>query len=297
MMRILIATLVLASTLSLAVPLAAAPPEMCKDWPSQQGWELGQIDIAYVEPKDDAFSAIYDSLKDRQVLEELQEFLSPVRLPRKVLVKFDQCDQSYRPYQPGGPVTLCYEYISRLAALATKIPAGGTTARGVSRDDAMVGAVVQALLHEMSLVLMDQQELPVWGREQDAADQLTAFLMMQFDKKTARKLVNGAAFFFEASERTWTGSDFSDVKSPEPQRFYNFLCLAYGSDPRAFADFVADRDPPPPYLLPPRRADNCTGEYWKFKWAFDVLIKPCLDQELLEKVQSRVDWLRPPGGE
>jgi hypothetical protein len=111
--------------------------------------------------------------------------------------------------------------------------------------------------------------------------------------------MNGAAFFFEASDRTWTGSDFSDVKSTEAQRFYNYLCIAYGKDQKAFGDFVQPsgqqaggggvrRDD----LLPQARAVRCRGEYTDFKLGYDTFIKPCLDQQKLEKVMTRVDWLK-----
>jgi hypothetical protein len=205
---------------------------------------------------------------------------------------------------PGGPVTICYEYIAKLAALATKIPTDGATPRGVTRDDAMVGAIAQAVLHEMSDVLFDQQQIPVWGRENDAADKLAAFLMLQFDDKTAHRLMNGAAFLFEASDRTWTGSDFSDVKSTEAQRFYNYLCIAYGSDQKAFSDFVqaggsqqtSGSVPRREDLLPQARAVRCPREYTVFKLGYDTYIKPCLDQKMLEKVMTRVDWLKSASG-
>lgn len=295
-----VASVVVLATWFAFSSVSAAPRMTCKDWHTDQDWKLDQIDIAYVEPKDPAYSAIYEDLKKRQILEEVREFLSPVRLPDKVLIKTEQCDAPESPYQPGSPVTICYEYIAKLAALATKIPADGTTPRGVTRDDAMVGAIAQAVLHEMSLVVFDQQKIPVWGREDDAADKLAGFLMLQFDDKTAHRLMNGAAFFFEASDRTWTGSDFADVKSTEAQRFYNYLCIAYGSDQKAFGDFVqpsgqqtgggggAKRED----LLPQARAVRCRGEYADFKLGYDTLIKPCLDHQRLEKVMTRVDWLK-----
>jgi hypothetical protein len=280
-------------------PAVAAPRSTCKDWHTDQDWKLDQIDIAYVEPQDPAYSAIYEDLKKRQVLEEVREFLSPVRLPNSVLIKTEQCNQSERPYQPGGPVTICYEYIAKLAALALKIPTDGATPRGVTRDDALVGAVAQAVLHEMALVVFDQQKIPVWGRVDDAADKLAGFLMLQMDDKTAHRLMNGAAFFFEASERTWTGSDFADVKSTEAQRFYNYLCIAYGKDKKAFGDFVEPTSQSTGSggvkredLLPQRRAPWCPREYASFKFGYDRFIKPCLDQERLERVMTRVDWLK-----
>jgi len=64
-----------------------------------------QIDIAYGEPKNPEFRPFYDRLKKRQVLEELQAFLAPLRLPRKLLVKTDECGGSGVHYKPGGAVT------------------------------------------------------------------------------------------------------------------------------------------------------------------------------------------------
>src|SRR5262249_24549932 len=233
--HILVASL-LAS--AIAFPSTVTLAENCKDWHNDQDWKVDQIDIAYVEPSDAAFKPIYEGLKRRKVLEELEEFLSPLRLPQKVLVKIEQCDAPSRPYQPGGPVTICYEYVAKLVELAQKIPEGGKTARGVSRDDAVVGAFVQVVLQQIADAVLYLDQVPVCGREEDAADKLAGFLMLQFGPETARKLLNGAAYFFEASDRTWTGSDFSSMQSTEAQRFYNYLCIAYGGDPVTFKDFV-----------------------------------------------------------
>src|SRR5258708_3059512 len=77
-----------------------------------------QIEIAYVEPATPDYRPIYDRLKQRQVLEELRQLLSPLLLTRKVLVKIDQCGGTRSPYQPGGPVVICYEYIAKIESLA-----------------------------------------------------------------------------------------------------------------------------------------------------------------------------------
>src|SRR5260370_37014610 len=84
-----------------------------------------QIDIAYVEPTNPDFARFYAGLKRREVLEELQAFLAPLQLPRKIEVKVDQCNQPGHLYAPGGPVVICYEYIAPLQELAPKTPADG----------------------------------------------------------------------------------------------------------------------------------------------------------------------------
>ena len=77
-------------------------------------WGNSQVDVAYTEPQDPQFRPIRERLMRRQVLEQLRLFLSPLRLPRKLLVQLDQCNAERRPYQSGGPVTICYEYVAKV---------------------------------------------------------------------------------------------------------------------------------------------------------------------------------------
>jgi hypothetical protein len=270
-----------------------------------QDLQNSMVDIAYVEPNEPEYRPIYERLKKRQVLEELQQFLVPLRLPRKVLVQVEQCNKETQRYTEGGPVTICYQYIHELEKFAEKIPADTRTARGVSREDAVVGGFVQVVLNGMSQAVFDILEVPVWGREEDAADKLAGFLMLQFGTDSARRLLNGAAFFFEASDRTWTGSDFADTRGTEAQRFYNYLCVAYGGDPKAFKDFVESAGtgmrPGQPAelridLLPQHRAERCHKEYNDLQFAFNQTIMPFVDQAALQKVLARRDWLRSDDG-
>lgn len=284
-----------ASLLGLALLCLLAGTEVA----AAQQLQNSQVEIAYVEPANADYRPIYERLKARNVLEDLRAFLAPLKLPKKVQVKLDQCNAPDRMYVPDGPVTVCYEYVAQLEKLAAKIPADGKTERGVTREDAIVGAFVQVVLQRMSSAVFDQLNVPIWGREQDAADKLAAFLMLQFGTETARKLLNGAAYFFEASDRTWSGSDFSDVRGTESQRFYNYLCVAYGEDKRAFGDFVQTSrlrgGKQRVDLLPEQRAEQCQKEYGDLKWAFDTTIMPSVDQDLLQKVLAR-KWLRPNDG-
>jgi Putative metallopeptidase len=265
-----------------------------------QPLQNSQVDYAYVEPSNAEYRPIYERLKTRRVLEELRAFLAPLQLPSKVLVKIEQCNKPGRLYQPGEPVTICYEYIARLEELAAKVPADGKTRRGVSREDAVVGAFVQVVLQQMSSAVFEILDVPLWGREEDAADKVAGFLMLQFGAETARKLLNGAAYFFEASDRTWTGSDFSDIRGTEAQRFYNYLCIAYGGDKKSFNDFVEGQRARGPGrqridLLPQDRAVRCSNEYLDLKWNFDRTIMPSVNDDLLQKVLVRI-WLQPGDG-
>jgi hypothetical protein len=248
-----------------------------------------QIDVAYVEPAEPALRPFYDKLRQRQVLEQLRSFLAPLKLPRKLTVKTDQCGNAGAHYKPGGPVVICYEYVANLerAAPDVTLRIGGQV---FTKEDALVGAFVHVALHEVARAVFDVLEIPVWGREEHAADRVAGFLMFQFGPKIAFRTLVGSSWFLAqaASERTGLPSgDFSYTRSLDGetmQRFYNALCIALGGDPELFS-FVRRS-------LPEGRADNCRWEYIQLQRSFNDAIMPHVDRELMRQVQA-AEWLEP----
>jgi hypothetical protein len=211
-------------------------------------------------------------------LEELQRFLTPLRLPTDLTIRADQCGGLRRAYDPiAKTVTICYEMIARILAVAN----ARTDVGEQDRKTAIVGTIVEALFHETAYALFDLYDVPIWGRIDDAADRLSAFVMMQFGEDNARTTILGAARFFVWSKRTWTGRDFASAESPEAQRFYNYLCIAYGGDPIAFYDLKANG------ALPGYRAEQCGKEYDQARKAFDLRLMPFIDPDLLVKARAQ----------
>ena len=220
-------------------------------------------------------------MKNRKVLEELQQFLTPLRLPRKLTVKVDQCGAPSRPYKPQEPVTICYELIDQIEKVAAK-------SEPKSRPSMIAGAFIQVVLYEVAHAMFDILQIPVWGRSGDAADRLAALVMLQFGEELALRTVKGSTDFFLASKKTWTGSAFADATSPEEQRYYNYLCIAFGGAPISFNFLVSGNEP----ILPLPRARRCWGEYQQVRMAFNLRIMPFVDPDLLIKVRS-AEWLLP----
>lgn len=65
---------------------------------------------------------------------------------------------------------------------------------------------------------------------------------------------------------------FSDVHSVPAQRYYNLLCMAYGEDPKQFADLVEKK------YLPESRAQGCVDEYKQLDYAVRKLVYLYFDQ-------------------
>ena len=84
-------------------------------------------------------------LKERKVLEKFKEFLSPLRLPRVLLLKVAGCDGVSNAWYEDDAVTVCYEYIDDILQNAPQ----ETTPAGVTRADAIVGPTLEVFLHEV----------------------------------------------------------------------------------------------------------------------------------------------------
>jgi hypothetical protein len=245
-----------------------------------------RVIIDYIDPRLMKSQATLDRLRKRAVLEELSMFLSPLRLPRVLRVRTKSCGAVNAYYVPAEwAINLCYEYYENLETIAPR----ETSSHGYTRDEVVVGGFIDAIFHELGHALFDILNIPVFGREEDAADQLSAFLMLQFGKDVARVTIKGAAYTYLVSKNPRTRTEFSDEHGAPAQRFFNYMCLAYGGEPEGFREYV-DRG-----VLPKARADGCPREYQLVRRAFAKTIYPHIDVELMKKVQS-IQWLRPSDG-
>jgi hypothetical protein len=126
----------------------------------------------------------------------------------------------------------------------------------------------------------------------DAADRLAAFIMLQFGEDVAFQTILGTADFFRLSGRTWTGNAFAEVNSPDAQRFFNFLCIAYGAAPKSFEFLINPVKESEDPMLPDRRASRCPSEYEQVRMAFNLRIMPHVDPDVLVRVRA-IQWLAP----
>ena len=67
----------------------------------------------------------------------------------------------------------------------------------------------------------------------------------------------------------------------------NLVCIAYGYDPKIFAE-VVERG-----YLPEARAEVCKYEYSSLRHAIKKVVGPHIDEALAEKVVA-LGWFKPP---
>jgi hypothetical protein len=246
--------------------------------------ETNRIRIEYFTPKDPTYKPMMDLLKERQTLEKLKEVFSPFRLPIDLTLRTGDCRGVGNAWYDSGAITICYEYVQEMLQGLPK----DTTAEGITRTDAAIGQFFYIITHEMGHAAFELFKVPVFGNAEDAADQFSTYIMLQFGKDQARRLIAGAAYsykkYLQNAKVTASLVAFSDVHGAPAQRFYNLICLAYGADPVLFADVVEKG------YLPKDRASSCQREYNQVAFAFRELIGPHIDQQLAKQVLDK-QWL------
>ena len=246
-----------------------------------------RIRVEYAPPGNPEHQALYDLLRQHRALERLAEIFQPFQLPIEVTLKTVGCNGVANAFYQRPEVRLCYEYLDEIMK---SMPAQ-TTEAGIAPADAVVGQLFYVAAHEMGHAVFDLLDVPLFGRPEDAADQFAAYMMLQFGKDEARRLIGGAAYsyrgFMQDSKHVVPLEAFSSAHGAPAQRFYNLLCMAYGADPKLFGDVVEKG------YLPEKRAAFCGGEYREVAFAFKQLIAPRLDQNLMKQMFDRT-WLPAP---
>jgi hypothetical protein len=256
----------------------------------------GRIHIEYVAPTNADHQALFAELKARKSLEKVQTIFTPFRLPRDVTIRTVGCGESnawYRPIDGRPTITLCYEYLQEIW---NQLPTM-TTEEGLTPTDALVGQALFVVAHEFGHLAFDVYKVPVLGREEDAADNFATFLMLKF-RQDGNRLIMGAAWSYHAvikdyrlnPKSTLPLAAFSSDHGQPEERFYNMMCIAYGSDARLYAGVVAKG------YLPVLRSRSCKYEFEVLQFGFNREILPHINQKIGDKVLA-TDWLataRPP---
>ena len=155
----------------------------------------GRIHIEYLPPRNPDHQALYAQLKERQGLEKAQAILKPFSLPRDIKIRTIGCDGVanawYQTIENEPTITICYEY---LYELWKHLPATATE-DGLTPTDALVGQALFVVFHEFGHLLFDVYRIPIFGREEDAADNVATYLMLPF-RQDAHRLIMGAAWSY-----------------------------------------------------------------------------------------------------
>ncbi len=210
-------------------------------------------------------------LQGEHLLEDLaQSVTDSFNLPFDVPLVGSQCGEANDYWsQSDRSLTMCYEDVDESLRIFRE--AADPDPEGVAYRIA-----VASFYHELGHMAIDLYDLPATGREEDVADQMSAYVLLtpdddgHVDPENVQAAKDIARAYRVESQEDGSPDEaaLADVHTLNEARMYNFECWIYGSNPNGNADVVTDG------LLPQDRADGCEDEYNKLVRAWSTLLAP-----------------------
>jgi hypothetical protein len=147
------------------------------------------------------------------------------------------------------------------------------------------GNMLFVLLHELGHTTIEELDLPVLGKEEDAADAFASLTLIHIKSEFSEHVLAEAA-------KGWFMADRRDSKEGEPvvyydehglnqQRAFQIVCYMVGADPVRFKDLAEETK------LPKDRQQSCSEDYRTAAKAWGVLLQPHV--RAADQPQTKID--------
>ena len=225
----------------------------------------GDFLVEHEEVSTPKYIEIDRQIKDEKLLEKAASQLNAaLSLPEDITLRTKDCKEINAYYDPNdSAITMCYELMEHFYA--------SFRSSGVSERDSysqMFDAVRFVFLHEIAHALIDKYKLPIIGNEEDAADRCSAYINLEELGQDGVKAILAAAEAFDIESKRTAGAkkNMADEHLLGEQRYYNALCMVYGSNASKWEKLVTEG------FLPKERAVRCPTEYGKTVDAWSGLL-------------------------
>ena len=215
--------------------------------------DKGDFIVEHPAVSNTRFTELDQKIKKEKLLEKAADDLNKALiLPNDIYLRSKDCGEPNAEFDPTTQaITVCYELMEHFSNLYKN--------DGMKTEDAdkkMFDAVRFAFLHEVGHALIHNYKLPIAANEEDAADRCSSYINIEeLGENGVRAVLAAADAFRIESKLKTTKRDMSGEHLLQEQRFYNSLCMIYGSNAEKYEYFVKDG------YLPKDRAARCPTEY------------------------------------
>ena len=228
--------------------------------------DKGNFIVEHLDVKNPRYDEIDSQVKNEKLLEKAADKLNrSLILPENIYLRTKDCGEVNAFYDPNEQsVTVCYELMEHFYKV---FRSDGLSDR--KAYDKMFDAVRFAFLHEIGHALIDLYNLPIAGNEEDAADRCSSFINLTElgEDGSAAVIAAADAFAIESKNSTPGKRNLADEHLLQEQRFYNSLCMLYGSDTEKHAYITTEN------YLPKERAVRCPQEYERTVQSWSDLLR------------------------
>ncbi len=243
-----------------------------KDSEETRKVDKGDFTVEHLTVKNSRYDEIDRQIKEEKLLEKAADKLNrSLILPYDINLKTKDCGEVNAFYDSNEhSVTVCYELMEHFYK--------AFRSDGLSDEkayDKMFDAVRFAFLHEIGHALIDTYNLPITGNEEDAADRCSSFInLTELGEDGVNAVLAAAdAFAIESKNSAPEKRNLADEHLLQEQRFYNSLCMIYGSNTGKYSYILEEK------YLPKERAVRCPQEYERTVQSWSNLLAPWRKKE------------------
>jgi hypothetical protein len=152
----------------------------------------------------------------------------------------------------------------------------------------IIGNTIFVMAHEMGHGLINEMNMPVLGREEDAADSFAVVTAMKLGPKFSERVLHEATMgWVLSSKEDWKEKNpiaYYDEHGLDLQRAYNVVCFMFGSNPEKYKALAAHTK------LPEYRQQACPYEWQNTSWSWDETLKKHLRSADQPKIAVKVAY-------
>lgn len=187
-----------------------------------------EVSVVLDPPKNGMERRIHKRLDTSSALNTAVNFLNDTfTTPRDITIQFG--DYSHIWYE-NDTIEIPYVFIQRIREGYNNV---SIPHRFAHVDEFTGNTLFHVIFHEMAHAFIEQYDLPVIGKEEDAADGLADVLLIHFFDHGDDMVVGAADLFYinHRYNRRFRQQDYWAEHSLHIQRYYARICHAYGSNP------------------------------------------------------------------
>ena len=152
----------------------------------------------------------------------------------------------------------------------------------------VVGNTLFVMAHEMGHGLINEMNMPVLGREEDAADSFAVVTALKMSSGLSERVLMEATMGWvlasKRDKKQGKALAFYDEHGLDLQRAYNVVCFMFGADPEKYKTLAAETK------LPEERQQSCVFDYKNTAWSWDEMLKQHLRAADKPKVAIKIDY-------
>lgn len=226
-----------------------------------------RLDIVYRDANSPLESAIKEDLQSSELVTAVVEILNEefVFLDSIKLVFGDEDGPLFDPQ--SNKISVPYTFVDDVRS---RFASDNYSETDIDEKTASMDVLAHTLIHEFAHAFIFMHEIPVLGREEDAADALATVLLVEYFDNGQDIAISAADLFdLESEDRIeLEAADFWGEHSLDSQRFYSTLCHVYGSDPVEFTGL------PESLGFSEERAELCIEEFRSITSSWFALLQP-----------------------